>query len=80
MQDLRFFEVQKWALFIKGKKTESYATQNGAFSSHIFFELQFGTATLIIPSFRMIKARGCKQRFRSDLFCRIFMQYYYTVV
>ena len=32
-----------------------------------FFELQFGTATLIIPSFRMIKARGCKQRFTSDL-------------
>ena len=27
-----------------------------------FFELQFDTATLIIQSFRMIKARGCKQR------------------
>ena len=33
-----------------------------------FFELQFDTATLIIQSFRMIKAtcRGCKQRFISD--------------
>ena len=29
-------------------------------------ELQFDTATLIIPSFRMIKARGCKQRFKTD--------------
>ena len=32
-----------------------------------FFELQFDTATLIIQSFRMIVARGCKQRFKSDL-------------
>ena len=32
-----------------------------------FFELQFETATLIIQSFRIIKARGCKQRFKSDL-------------
>ena len=32
-----------------------------------FFELQFDTATLIIPSFRMIKATGGKQRFKSDL-------------
>ena len=32
----------------------------------VFFQLQFDTATLIIPSFRMIKARGCKQRFKSD--------------
>ena len=31
-----------------------------------FFELQFDTATLIIQRFRMIKARGCKQRFKSD--------------
>ena len=51
-----------------------------------FFELQFDTATLIIPSFRMIQARGCKQRFKSDLLRnylvlgRIYMQYYCTVV
>ena len=32
-----------------------------------FFELQFDTATLIIPSFRMTQARGCKQRFKSDI-------------
>ena len=32
-----------------------------------FFELQFDTATFIIQSFRMIKARGCKQRFKSDI-------------
>ena len=48
-----------------------------------FFELQFDTTTLIIPSFRMIMARGCKQRFKSDLLRsnylvpnRISMQYY----
>ena len=56
-----------------------------------FFELQFDTATLIIQSSRMIKARDCKQRFKSDLLyfvrnyllpgrIRIYMQYYYTVV
>ena len=33
---------------------------------HRFFELQFDTATLIIQSFRMIKARGYKQRFKTD--------------
>ena len=32
-----------------------------------FFELQVDTATLIIPSFKLIKARGCKPRFQSDL-------------
>ena len=31
-----------------------------------FFELQFDTATLIIQGFRMIKARGCKQRFKCN--------------
>ena len=51
-----------------------------------FFELQFDTATLIIPSFRMTQARGCKHRFKSDILRsflvpdRIYMQYYYTVV
>ena len=32
-----------------------------------FFELQVDTATLIIPSFRMIQPRGFKQRFKPDL-------------
>ena len=51
------------------------------------FELQFDTATLIIPRFRMIKARGCKQRFKSIYYVitwyvpgRIYIQCYYTVV
>ena len=51
-------------------------------------ELQFDTATFIIQSFRMIKARGCKQRFTSDLIrnylvpvrIKTYMQYNYTVV
>ena len=30
------------------------------------FELQLDTPTLIIPSFRMTQARGCKRRFQSD--------------
>ena len=34
---------------------------------HRFFKFQFDTATLIIQRFRLIKARGCKQRFKSDL-------------
>ena len=51
-----------------------------------FFELQFYTPTLIIPSFRMTQARGCQQRFKSDLLRnylvpdRIYMQYYFTVL
>ena len=56
-----------------------------------FLELQFDTATSIIQSLRMIKARGCKQRFKSDPLylvrnclvpatIRIYMQYYYTAV
>ena len=52
--------------FKKGK-TSSYATQNGAVSSLIFFKHQFDTATLIIQSLGMIKARGCKQMVKSDL-------------
>ena len=32
-----------------------------------FFELLFDTAALIIQSLRMTRARGCKQRFKSDL-------------
>ena len=42
------------------KKRSSFITD--------FFYLQLDTATFIIQSFRMIKAkaRGCKQRFKSD--------------
>ena len=53
-----------------------------------FLKLQFDTATLIIQSIKMIKARGCNQRFKFDLlrnylapgWIRIYMQYYYTVI
>ena len=70
MQD--FFGLKKWSLFAEGKKTESCATQNGAASSQIFWN---SSLTL-----RIIKARGCKRRFKSDLLAWIYMQYYYTVV
>ena len=82
----RFFEVQKWALFIKGTKNIICCGLTRSSFITDFFELQFDTTTLIIPSFRMIKARGCKQRFKSDLLRnylvpgRVYMQYYYTVV
>ena len=54
----------------------------------IFFKIQFDTAALIIHSFRMIKARGCKQRFESDLLYLVtwylgglglICEYYFTV-
>ena len=46
-------------MFLCDSKRSSFITD--------FFELQFDTATLIIPSFRMRQARGCKLRFKSDL-------------
>ena len=45
-----------------------------------FFELQFDTATLIIQSFRMIKARGCKQMFKSDRTLIGFISNIYTFI
>ena len=70
------------------KRQKNMNSRDSKRSSFIadFFELQFDAATLIIPSFRMIKARGCKQRFKSDLLRnylvpdRIYMLYYYTAV
>ena len=80
MQDFFRFETGPFRqrqknIFLSDSKRSSFITD--------FFELQFDTATLIIPSFRMIKARGCKQRFKSDLLYtgRVYnMQYYYTAV
>ena len=64
--------------FHNRKKNKSYAIQNGAASWQIFFELLFDTATFI-PSFRMIKARSCKQSFKSDRLYRIYVQHYYFI-
>ena len=69
------------------EKAQKHILRDSKRSSFItdFFELQFDTPTLMIPSFRMTQARGCKQRFKSDLLRnyllpdRINMQYYYTV-
>ena len=71
------FHKRQKNIILRDSKRSSFITD--------FFELQFDTATLIIPSFRMTQARGCKQRFKSDLLRnyllpdRINMQYYYTV-
>ena len=72
------------------EKAQKHILRDSKRSSFItdFFELQFDTPTLMIPSFRMTQARGCKQRFKSDLLrnylvpgrIRIYMQYYYTVI
>ena len=72
-----FSQKRKKTKILRDLKRSSFITD--------FFELQFDTATLIIQSFRMIKARGCKQRFKSDLLRdylvpgRIYRQYYHTV-
>ena len=44
-----------------------------------FFELQFDTATLIIQSFRKIKDRRCKQRFKSDLYTPEYVSTWYLL-
>ena len=54
-----FHNRQKNIIILCDSKRNSFITY--------FFELQFDTATLIIQSFRRIKARGCKQSFKSDL-------------
>ena len=61
------FYVPKLALFTKGKKNIILRDSKRSSFSTDFFEVQFDTPTLIIPSFRMIKATGCKQWFKSDL-------------
>ena len=80
----RFFEVKKWAYFTKGKKNRILCDSKRSSFITDFFKLQFDAATLVMPSFRMTQARGCKQRFKSDLLPRsylvpgsICMQYYY---
>ena len=68
------FHQRQKSIMLCDSKRSSFITD--------IFELQFDTATLIIPSFRMTQARGCKQRFKSDLLRnylvpdRIYMQYY----
>ena len=50
------------------KRQKNIILRDSKRSSFIdFFEIQFDTATLSIQSFGMIKARGWKQRFKSDL-------------
>ena len=63
--------------FHKRQKNVILRFKTEQFHHRFFFDL-FHTATLIIPSFRMSKARGCKQSFKSDLFYGIYMQHYYT--
>ena len=55
--------------FHKRQKAKKKILRDSKRSSFItdFFKLHYDTAALIILSFRMIKARGCKQRFKSDL-------------
>ena len=70
--------LKEWALVTKGIKTGD--SKRSSFITD-FFELQFDPATLIIPSFRMVKARDCKQRFKSDLYeYRIISNTYYFEV
>ena len=71
------FHKRRKNIILRDSKRRSFITD--------YCELQFNTATLIIQSFRMIKARGCKQRFKSDLVRNhlvpdIHLQYNYTVV
>ena len=70
-----FLEVQKGPFSQKAKRDNLMRFKTEQFH-HKFFYLLFDTATLIIPSFRMIKARGCKQSFKSDLLNRIYTQHY----
>ena len=65
MQD--FFSFENGPFSQKAKKHEILCDSKRSSFITDFFELQFDTATLIIPSFRMIKAIGCKQRFKSDV-------------
>ena len=55
-----FHRRQKSIILCDSKRSSSVTYE-------VFFYFQFDKATLIIPSFRMIKARGCKLRFKSDL-------------
>ena len=59
------FEVQKWPLFAKGEKNRILCHPKRSSLITFIFELLFDTATLIMPSFRMmsfkmIKARCCE--------------------
>ena len=64
---MRDFMLKNGPFSQKGKKKKKILCDSKR-SSFVtdFFELTFDTADLISQSFRMIKARGCKQRFKSD--------------
>ena len=70
---LRPFCMQDFLRFKNGpfsqreKKPSCYATQNGAVSSQIFLNSSLTRRPRSFLSFRVIKARGCKQRFKPDL-------------
>ena len=74
-----FHKRQKKHKILCGSKRSSFITD--------FFELQFDTLTLIIPSLRMAQARGCRGSnliysgvLRNHLVPdRIYMQHYYQV-
>ena len=66
------FHKRQRNVILRDSKRSSFITY--------FFELLLDAATLIIPSSRMIKARGCMQRFKSDLLYRIYTQHYYPAV
>ena len=73
-------EVQKWALFNEGKKKVNLIcdSKRSSFIKYLF-ELQFDTTTLIIPSFRMIKARcykGSNLTYVKDLIRETITEYY----
>ena len=61
-----FFRLKNGAFSSKAKKHNLMRLKTERFIIDCF-ELQFDTATLIIPSFRMTQARGCKERFKYDL-------------
>ena len=62
----RFFNFKNGLFSQKAKKHNLSDSKRSSFITD-YVELQFDTATLIIPSFRTTQARGCKQRFKSDL-------------
>ena len=58
----------------KNNLTQSHAEQFHAEQfEHIFFQLVFDTATRSILKLRMLKARGCTQRLKSDISLKNYM-------
>ena len=76
----RFSEVQNEPFSTKAKNRTLCDSKRSSFITD-FLELQLDTATFILPSFRMIlvQARGCKQRFESDLLSNYQVPTWYLV-